>query len=403
MALEYRSPTEEEFDAVSRATYLPFGEEPKDDDLERERALMPADRLLVAWDDGRPIGVTASYPFELTIPGGAAAAAGVSWVGVHPTHRRKGILRELMLRQLDDVHERGEPLAILYASESAIYGRFGYGISAPATQFDAERSAFALRDDPGPRGVVRLVDTDEAAQLFPPLHERVRLERPGFVGRSALWWTNWRLADPEHWRKGKSRKYFAYLELDGEPAGFAIYRVEPKWDAGTPKGELWVMEAFATSPEASAELWRYLFGVDLVERVKSRAADPAWPLLLMVADPRRLHMTVDEGLWLRLVDVEPALAARSYGPGEGVVLEVADAVLTRNAGRFGIEESGVARTDADPDVAIDVADLACVYLGAFTFAQLAVAGRARELRAGGIARATALFATPLPPWCPEGF
>ena len=123
----------------------------------------------------------------------------------------------------------------------------------------------------------------------------------------------------------------------------------------------------------------------------------------MVTDPRRLHLTVDEGLWLRLVDVEPALAARSYGPGEGVVLEVSDAVLTRNAGRYGVEESGVARTDADPDVAIDVADLASAYLGAFTFAQLAAAGRARELRAGGIARATALFATPLPPWCPEGF
>ena len=137
--------------------------------------------------------------------------------------------------------------------------------------------------------------------------------------------------------------------------------------------------------------------------MKCRAADPALPLLLMVTDPRRLHLAVEEGLWLRLVDVEAALAARSYGTGEGVVLEVADTVLERNAGRYGIEESGIAQTKADPDIALDVADLASVYLGAFTFAQLAAAGRARELRAGGIARATALFATPLPPWCPEGF
>lgn len=403
MPLDYRSPTEDELLAVYRATYIPFGEEPKDEDLERERVLMPLDRVLAAFDDGRSIGVTAAYPFELTIPDGTVGAAGVSWVGVHPTHRRRGILRELMLRQLEDVHERGEPVAILYASESAIYGRFGYGIAAPATQFDAERSAFALRDDPGPRGAVRLVDADEAAKLFPPLHESLRLTRAGFVKRSDDWWKHWRLADPEHWRHGASPKYFAHLELDGEPAGFAMYRVKPKWEDGTPKGELSVMEAFATSPEATAELWRFLFGVDLVERVKSRAADPAWPLLLMVSDPRRLHLTVDEGLWLRLVDVEAALAARSYGPGDGVVLDVADEVLSRNAGRYGIDESGVARTEADPDVAIDVADLASAYLGAFTFAQLAAAGRAQELRAGGIARATALFATPLPPWCPEGF
>ena len=135
---------------------------------------MPVDRLLAAWDDGRPVGVTASYPFSLTIPGGDAPAAGVTWVGVLPSHRRRGILRELMRRQLDDVHARGESLAILWASESLIYGRFGYGIAAPQTQIDAERSSFGLRDDAGARGVLRLVTVEEAAELFPPVYERIR-------------------------------------------------------------------------------------------------------------------------------------------------------------------------------------------------------------------------------------
>jgi predicted acetyltransferase len=401
MSLEYRSPTADELPTALRTTYSAFGEEPKEDDLERWGRLMPPDRVLAAWDGDRPVGVTASWPFELTIPGGTAKAAGVTWVGVLPSHRRRGVLRELMRRQLDDVHERGEPLAILWASESAIYGRFGYGVAAPATEVDAERSAFEIRNDPGPRGSMRLVDAAEAAELFPPIYERVRPARPGMLSRSKDSWTQGRLADPEHWREGSGPKFYALLELDGEHVGYELYRIASKWENGTPKGEVRIVEAFATSPEATAELWRFLFGIDLVVRVKSETADPAWPLFLMVSDPRRLHLSVSDGLWLRLVDVEAALSARTF-QGEQAVLEVADALLPRNAGRWAVGPAP-GPTDADADIAVDVTDLASAYLGALSFEQLAAAGRAHELRPGGIARATSLFATPLPPWCPEGF
>jgi predicted acetyltransferase len=398
--LEYRSPSAEEFADVLRATYTAFGEELKDEDLERDRLLLPIDRMLAAWDGGRPVGLTASYAFELTVPGGAAPAAGVTAVGVLPSHRRRGILRELMLRQFEDVHSRGEPLAILWASESLIYGRFGYGIAALQTSIDAERSAFALRDDPGASGSVRLVTEDEAAELFPPLYESRRLDQPGRLSRSAVRWKQGHLPDPEHWRDGAGPKNYALLEIEGTPVGFAMYRLASKWEAGGPKGELRVQEAFALSPEATAELWRFLFGVDLVARVTCRRVDPS--LFLMTTDPRRLHVSISEGLWLRLVDVEAALRARRFeGPGE-VVLDVADDVLPRNTGRYAVGGSP-GRTDADADVALHVADLASVYLGAFTFERLAAAGRAKELSPGGLARATALFATPLPPFCPEGF
>jgi predicted acetyltransferase len=383
--------------------YAAFGDQPKDEDVERARKVMPVDRVLAAWDSGRPIGVAASWPFELTVPGGASVpAAGVTWVGVLPTHRRRGILTELMRRQLDDVHERGEPLAILWASEAPIYGRFGYGVAAPETFIDAERRAFALRDDPGPRGAVRLVTADEAAELFPPLHESRRLERPGYLSRSEAWWRNSVLADPEHWRDGSGPKFYALLEIDGEPAGYAMYRVKEKWEEGTPRGELRVTEAFAVSPEATAEIWRYLFGVDLVARVKSGRIDPTWALPLMITDARRLHLSLAEGLWLRLVDLEAALCVRSYADGEPAVLEVTDGLYERNAGRWAVGPDP-GRSDGKADVALDVADLASPYLGAFSFEQLAAAGRARELRPGGLARATALFTTPIPPWCPEGF
>lgn len=400
--LEYRSPNTDEVASVLRAVTSAFGEELKDEDLERWRQVMPVDRVLAAWDAGRPVGVAASWPFELTVPGGVVPAAGVTWVGVLPSHRRRGILRELMRRQLDDVHERGEPLAILWASEAPIYGRFGYGIAAPETFMDAERGAFALRDDPGPRGSVRLLTADEAFELFPPLYESARLERPGSVSRSADWWKHVLLADPEHWRDGYGPKFFALLEIDGDPAGYAMYRVKPNWDEGTPRGDLRVVEAFAISPEATAELWRFLFGVDLVVRVKSGRVDPAWTLALMVTDARRLHLSFAEGLWLRLVDLGAGLRARGYASAEPAVLQIADDLFERNAGRWSVgPEPG--RTEAAADVALDIADLASAYLGAFTFERLAAAGRARELRPGGLARATALFSTPIAPYCPEGF
>jgi predicted acetyltransferase len=401
VGLEYRSPSDDELAAVLRATHTAFGEEMKDDDLERCRKLLELDRVLAAWDGERPVGVTASWPFELTIPGGRAAAAGVTLVGVLPSHRRRGVLRELMKQQLADVHERGEPLAILWASESLIYGRFGYGLAAPSTAMDAERSAFALRDDGGPRGSVRLVEIDEAAELFPPIHERLRTERAGMLSRTDDWWRLDRLADPEHWRHGAGPLTCALLEIDGEAAGYAVYRVTPKWEQGTARGSVRVDEAFGTSPEATAEIWRFLFGIDLVERVRWGRVDTG--LFLMVADPRRLHLTLSDGLWLRLVDVEAGLRARTFADGEPVVLEVADAFLPHNAGRWSIGGGSAGRADADPDVALDVADLAAAYLGAFSFEQLAAAGRAAELRPGGVARATALFRTALPPFCPEGF
>jgi len=401
VSLEYRSPGPDEFATALGTTHAAFGEELKDDDIERQRRLMPLDRVLAAWDAERPVGVTASYPFELTIPGGQVSAAGVTWVGVLPSHRRRGVLRELMRRQLDDIHERGEPLAILWASESVIYGRFGYGMAAPATELDAERNAFALRDDPGPPGSVRLVTADEAAEQLPPIYERIRVERPGMLSRTDDWWRHGRLADPEHWREGSGPKFYALLEIDGEPVGYALYRIASKWEHGTPQGEVRIVEALASSPDATAELWRFLFGIDLVTRVKADA-DPAWPLFLMVADPRRLHLSVSDGLWLRLVDLEAALHARMFAAGEPVVLEVADELLPRNAGRWTVgAEPG--RSEEEGDVALDITDLASTYLGAFSFERLAAARRARELRPGGLARATALFATPLPPYCPEEF
>jgi predicted acetyltransferase len=379
-----------------------FGDLPGDEDLAREAKLMPSDRVLAAFDEDYAVGAAASYPFQLTIPGGTLPAAGVTWVGVLPSHRRRGVMSAMMRAQIEDVHERGEPLAILWASEAAIYGRFGYGLAAPTLYLDAERARFRLRDDPGPVASVRLVDRDEAARLFPPVYERVRASTPGTLSRTKTWWTESKLADPEGWRRGSGPKFYAVVEVDGTPEGYAVYRIKSEWDHGIPRGEVRIVEVFTSSAAAARDAWRFLFGIDLVAKVNMFAFDPGSPLFLMVSDPRSLQLRLADGLWLRIVDVEAALRARSYTDAEPVVIDVRDELCPWNEGRYRVG-GDVGRTRGSADLELSVADLASAYLGAFDFHRLAVADRVRELKPGALERASLLFRTSRPPYCPEVF
>ncbi|MET0938727.1 MAG: GNAT family N-acetyltransferase [Gaiellaceae bacterium] len=401
MALEYRSPTEETLRATLEAGSVAFAEELRDVDFDLFRSELPADRVFGAYDADTPVGLTASVAFEMTIPGGVAPCAGITWVGVMPTHRRRGVLTDLMRRQLDDLRTRGEPLAALWASEPVIYGRFGYGIAAPAAAMEAVHAGFAFRDDPGPTGKVRLLTKDEARKLFPPIYERARLQRNGMLSRSEARWDG-RVEDPEHWRDGASPKYYVLIELDGQGEAFAMYRVKSKWERGMSESNLVLVDAIATSTEATRELWRFIFGVDLIAKVSLWNYDPATPLFLMVKDARRLQLKLADGIWLRLVDVGEALRRRSYAGDGSVVLEVTDGFCPWNEGRYRAGEDA-GPTDDGAELELSAADLASAYLGAFSFERLAASGRVQELADGAIARATALFRTPLPPWCPEPF
>ncbi len=402
MAVEIRQPGEDELRAAMEAAESAFGSEVEDEDWEREQKILPASRALAAFDGGRPIGLAAAYAFDLAIPGGQLPCAGVTWVGVLPSHRRRGILRDFMRRQLEDIHGWGEPIAALWASESAIYGRFGYGPAAPGLRAKSERSHFSLRDDNGPEAAVRLVDAEEAYRLFPPVYDRVQAVRSGMLSRSETWWKELRLADPKSWRRGASQKFYAAVEVEGEIEGYTMYRVKGEWEEGFPRGEVRVTEAFAVSPRAERELWRFLHGIDLTVKVDVYSIDPASPLLLNVRDVRALGLRLADALWLRLVDLDAALRARSYKPGTSVVLEVTDELCPWNAGRYRVGDS-VGRTEDAADLALDTADLAAAYLGAFDFHRLVHAGRAEERREGAAEAATLLFRTDLPPFCPEVF
>lgn len=389
-----------------RAGILAFAEHPRDDELADWEPLFEADRATAAYDGERIVGTAGIFSFELTVPGGVLPAAGVTIVGVHPTHRRRGILRRMMRAQLDGIHERGEPLAILWASEGSIYQRFGYGLGSLRAGIDVPRHRNAFRLPHEPAGPVRFVDIDEAKRLFPPIFEATRLQRAGTFARSEAYWTHDFFADPEHWRKGASAAFHVVHETDGVPDGYARYRVKEESDAGQGSA-LQLVELVATNPATHRDLWRFLLDIDLIGHVDAWNVPMDDPITLLVAEPRRLKATFGDGLWVRVVDVAAALAGRRYGSDGRVVLEVDDEFCSWNAGRWSLSiEQGiplVERTTDAPDLHADITDLGAVYLGAFGFTQLADAARVRELQPGALSRADALFRTDRAPFCPRVF
>jgi predicted acetyltransferase len=363
---------------------------------------MDVERMHAAWDDGSIVGGAGAFSWGLSVPGGEVQAAGTTLVGVLPTHRRRGILTQLIRGHLDDVHARGEPVAYLWASESTIYGRFGYGLASlcGTMRLPRERTQFAGPFEP--HGAVHLVGAEEAARVFPPLYDAVFALRPGLNRRSRAWWEERRLRDDPARRQGGPLNR-VLLELDGQPAGYALYTVEQSWEGGASSGKVHVVEAVSPSAEGTRELWRWLLDFDWTSQIVADLLPVDHPLFLLLAEPRRMRFELNDGLWVRLVDVGAALSARLYRGEGGVVFDVRDSFCPWNEGRWRVSSSGASRVDADADIALDVTSLGSVYVGGFTFAELAAAMRLEERVSGAVERADELFSTGVKPWCAEIF
>ncbi len=381
-----------------------FGGPMSPERVDRARTLPELEVRLGAFDGDEIVGSAGSYSFDLTVPGGVSVpAAGLTMVAVLPTHRRRGILRGLMRAQLDDAHRRGRCVAGLFASESAIYGRFGYGLATHLAAIELPRHRAAFRRGEEAPGRVRLVGEAEALATFPAVWERVRLARPGMLSRSEGWWRLRRTLDPDWIRAGRPALQRALLEIGGRPAAYALYRFAEPFGHEDRDIALLVDEAVADSAAATRAIWRYLLDVDLIATVRAPRLPVDHPLHFLLADPRALQMRLGDGLWLRLVDVAAALSRRGYAEGEPLVIEVADAFCPWNEGRYRIAGGVAERTSAEPDLALDVDALGTTYLGGFTFTALAQAGRVAELRPGALRRADAIFRGDMAPWCPEIF
>src|SRR5580693_1713892 len=373
-------------------------------------------RTLAAFDGDTIVGGTGAFSFQMRVPGTMAAVAGVSLVAVLPSHRRQGILSALMRRQLADVSERDEAVAVLFCSESGIYGRYGYGRASWQAAYRLQRGEGTLAPgapaDPGLR--LRIAEPRSARAELAKVYDLALAERPGLYARTEPWWD--RLLTDLHSDGEPSQQIRCVLaEDDSGPRAYAVFTSTESWDedAGLPRGVLEVSEALATDPAAAAALWDNLLSRDLVSEFHARMRPVDDPLLYLLADPRRVRSVVSDGLWVRLVDVGRALAQRHYARAVDVVIEVADELCPQNAGRWRLAtEAGVAptgfratceRTAAPADVVLPVWAVGAAYLGGTRLKAIANAGLITEATPGSLAALSTAMSWEPAPWCPMTF
>jgi predicted acetyltransferase len=377
------------------------------------------DRSLAAFDGGTPIGIAGAYSFRLSVPGSELLpAAGVTWVSVLPTYRRRGVLSSIMRRQLEDIRGRGEPLAVLWASEAAIYSRFGYGRASWHLRFTFKRSEGALATTVvADRGLVlRLADPSAVLAELAKVYDSVLPGRPGLFVRNEAWWQRI-IYDPPEDRHGASPVRGLIAEDESGPRGYALYSAlrPPDSEPFLPAAVLTVHELVTVDPAASAALWTDLLSRDLISELRAWVRPVDDPLLYQLADGRRARPQPSDGLWVRIIDVPGALAGRRYSCPVDVVIEVRDDILPANAGRWrlttaadagdagrGLAASCVRVTSA-ADLVLDVTQLGAAYLGGTRLGTLAEAGLVTELRPGAVRQLSAAMSWDPAPWCPAVF
>ncbi|MFI5566577.1 GNAT family N-acetyltransferase [Streptomyces sp. NPDC051740] len=384
------------------------GGEESDEERELWNSFTEYDRFLGFWDGDECVGTAGAFSFRLTVPGGdPVPAAGVTGVSVAATHRRRGVLRTMMRRQLDDIRSWGEPLAVLTASEPAIYGRFGYEAATFQVNAEIDTSRTSLSVPPGTDDVrVRYAAPADVLDACEAVYARLVPGRPGMLARQPGWERLGTL-DPASGRGGASPLQCVVAERDGRTVGYARYRVKGEYGPAGHEGSVILSTLAALDPAADAALWRFLFGIDLTSTLvaRGRPVDEAWQY--MVSDIRRCRPELRDSLYVRLVDVGAALQARTYRAPVDVVFEVEDAFCPWNAGRWRLsgdaKGASCERTEEPADLALSVRELGAAYLGGVSLTALAAAGRVDESRRGALAEASLAFGSDPAPWLPHGF
>jgi len=407
VAFEIRSITEDEVDDYFVPISAGFGDTGPAADLDDFRTVADYSQSFPAVEDDAFVGGAGAYNFDMTLPGGAVVpVGGVSCVSVAPTHRRRGVVSALMTRQLDDLAQRGKHLAILNASESRIYRRFGYGLATSAASVEIDTRHTEFLGSLG-EGRLRMVGADEAAKVLPAVYDRWRVEHAGSLTRSEPWWAIM-LGSREGWKGGGDAFRVVHEDLDGTPDGYVSYQPDMRTEHGNFQGRVRVRELIAMTPDAEAALWRFCFDLDLVRVARADMRPVDDPLRWRLVEPRQLRTkSITDVLWCRVIDVAGALSDRGYAAEGTLTLQVDDPFRPASAGVYRLDAAadGVtcARTDGAPELRLDVADLGAAFLGGVSFTRLRDGGRVAELDAGAVARADALFRTDRAPYCATTF
>lgn len=402
-SLRFRDVPEAGIDGALSLAYLVFHESPEDEKRKHHHDLLLDCIRVGAYDGDQLVGFLAALPFTVSVPGGEVPCPGLTFVSVAPTHRRRGVLSGMIAELFARAAADGAPIAALWASEDAIYGRFGFGPATHGNTLEIDsRRPLALRIAPDERPL-RLVDPSDAPELLGPYYDRTRAGRAGRLARTPAWWR-------EEWMVEKDEEDDELspprvVTLGTPVAGYAVYRTRTRDDA---PGLVRLDDLEADTPAVAAALWRYLAAIDLTGEVRAWGRPLDDPLLLFAADRDQVRVTGQfPALWVRLIDVRAALTARSWAAPVDAVLDVRDDRLPANAGRHRLtatpEGCAYEPTDAPADLSLDVRDLAAAYLGGTSIAALASAGLVQEHTPGTATALDAALRTALLPHTVDEF
>ena len=383
---EIRTAADEDWRAISRVDTQAFGYTMSQEEEDRVRSMIDLPRFRIAVDRGEVVGVAGSYELHMTMPGGRPLpTGGVTWVSVAVTHRRQGVMSQLLGAVHDDIRARGEPLAALTASEGGIYERLGYGVATRRRVTSIDRRAAHVQEPfAAPPGSVRIVDRVAARPRLMALWDRYRATRAGEIDRPERWWI---VNEAEH-------PHMVHAVHDD---GFVAWRTEPAWHDGHPRHELFVTTMAAVTPAAHLALWSTVLALDLVGTITSTALAPDDPLAFLLTNQRVVRTTdLNDGVWCRPLDVAACFRARAYGTDADVVVEA-------EGNRWRIGAAGVAKVRSRADLVTDLAGLGALLLGGVAPTTLA-AGRRLEARdAKALRRADAVFRIFPDPYLQTGF
>jgi len=402
--MEIRVPLPAEHETFMATMGATFSFEPSPFYNELLDTLIGPDRLLAAFDGDSLVATYGTFPFEMQVPGGSVKTSGVTIITVLPTHRRQGILTEFMKRDLLAAKERGEFVASLWASEPAIYGRYGFGPAAYEIGWELAKGSSLMHDPPDITGAVRFLDETEAKRALPPIYEAALKGVPGSNNRTAQWWHTRFIADEPERRRGRSPKRIVLLERDGEGVAYAIYRTK----AGGDQSELNLVELVGIDAVAEKAMWQYLFGVDLNDEITAGLRPTHDPLRGWLLNPRAMKpKAVDDSIWIKLVDIPGALTARTYRASGTITFKIDDEYCPWNSGTWvlSVDENGVTTcvsTEVLPEITITPAGLGSLYLGSHNALAIASAGEVTGPEEA-INKLDLLFGWHVAAWCPEIF
>jgi predicted acetyltransferase len=350
-----------------------------------------------------------SYAYStFPVPGATTAVAGLTAVGVHPQYRGRGLLRSMITTHFADCRARGEVASVLFASQPAIYGRFGYGLASRTAAVTIKHHA-ALRPVAGSDAIkvtFEEFDFDAHAAIVAGLHARAagrNINTPGWATRETPRLRAHFHADPAELREGFEKWRIMVAFREDDPVGYALFRRKFRWAEAGPEGPVELQEYAATDPAVVHALWTRLLDLELTSTVQAYWIGLDDPLLTLLVDPRAATPRIIDNLWLRLIDAPEALRRRRYAAAVDLTIELTDDMLTSNAGRWRLRadpfSENVEVTVSDTaEVSMDVRTLGSLYLGGFSASALASAGLI-EGAAESVAALSSAFGWPRLPVC----